>query len=309
MTVIDVGVDTVVVRSGGAGPPVDPALIEAALDWIDDPVGLYRDLPVAVGELWRAVMVAAAGESCRRIVVLHPDDWPPLRVERLLAAANTVADEVVATPRSRWSPDQRPADAHAASADLSRRRLARPLVLTATAAVLIGAAAAGLRPAPARQAATPPRAEVTAVPRVVEEGRIEAQVPGDWTLARVTGGPGSRRLQVTSPADSAVAVHITQSYAPEGTLTEAAQLIGQAITGQPAGVFVDLRADARFAGRPAVSYREIRPGRSVNWWIVVAGATRISVGCQSPPGHEDAVRAACEQAVASVRERGTAPPH
>jgi type VII secretion-associated protein (TIGR03931 family) len=309
MTVVDVGPDTV--RCDGAGPAIEPALVEAALDWIDEPVGLYLDRPVAVGELWRAVMVAAVGESCRRIVVVHPDDWPRQRVDRLLAAANTVADEVVATRRSQWSPDEVTDLADTPGED--RRRtvrsstLALALLVATAVAVLIGATVAVLRPAPARQAASPSRTEVAAEPRMVEEGRIAVLVPADWTVARVTGGPGSRRLQVSSPEDPDVAVHITQSYAPETTLTQAAEVLARAISGQVAGVFVDLRADARFAGRPAVSYREIRSGRSVSWWVVVAGTTRISVGCQSPPDAEEPVRAACEQAVASVRERGTDP--
>jgi type VII secretion-associated protein (TIGR03931 family) len=308
MTVIGVGPDTVL--SDGVGQAVEPALVEAARDWIDDPVGLYLDRPVAVSELWRAVMVAAAGESCRRIVVVHPDEWPRLRVERLLAAANTVADEVVATPRSEWSPEavaDLAADVAETPPEDRPRRMMRsaalvlPLLAAAAVAVLIGAAVAGFRPAPVRHAAEAPTS------RMVAEGRIAVQVPADWTVARVTGGPGSRRLQVTSPADPDVAIHITQSYAPEVTLTQAAQVLARAIAGQAAGVFVDLRSDARLAGRPAVTYREIRSGRSVDWWVVVAGATRISVGCQSPPGSEEAVRPACEQSVASVRERGTDP--
>lgn len=309
MTVIDVGPDSV--RSDGAGPAAEPALVEAALGWIDDPVGLYLDRPVAVGELWRAVMVAAAGESCRRIVVVHPDDWPRLRVERLLAAANTVADEVVATPRSQWAPGEVPDHAVTPRADRSRRQ-GRSVVLilaplaAAAVAVLVGGAVAGLRSAPARQAASPSRTEASAEPRTVEEGRVAVRVPADWTVDRVTSGPGSRRLQATSPADPAVAVHITQNYAPEATLTEAAQVLARAIAGQADGVFVDLRADGRF-GRPAVTYREIRSGRTVDWWVVVAGATRISVGCQSPTGADETVRAACEQAVVSARERGTDP--
>lgn len=139
----------------------------------------------------------------------------------------------------------------------------------------------------------------------IVEGRIAVTVPATWTLSRVTGGPGSRRLQVTSPVDPDLALHITSSYAPEATLADAAEVMGRAIAAQPAGLFVGLRADGQVAGRPAVTYREIRPGRVIDWAVVLAGVTRISVGCQSPPGREDAVRAACSAAVRSAHESGT----
>jgi type VII secretion-associated protein (TIGR03931 family) len=62
------------------------------------------------------------------------------------------------------------------------------------------------------------------------------------------------------------------------------------------------------AGRPAVTYREIRPGRVIRWSVVQAGSVRVCIGCQSAPGRDEAVRAACEQAVRSARELvGTEP--
>lgn len=139
----------------------------------------------------------------------------------------------------------------------------------------------------------------------VVEGRYAVALPSRWTVTRVTGGPGSRRLQATSPDDPDVAVHVTGSYAPETTLAEAARILARAINGQPAGVFVDFRADGRVADRPAITYREVRPGRVVDWAVVLDGSTRISVGCQNPPGRQAAVRTACAAAVASARERGT----
>lgn len=141
----------------------------------------------------------------------------------------------------------------------------------------------------------------------VSEGRYAVNVPPHWTVARVTGGPGSRRLQASSPADPAIALHITGSYAPETTLAQAADVLSRAMSEQPAGVFVDLRADAEVEGRPAVTYREVRQGRVIDWTVVLSGATRIGIGCQSPVGREGEVLAACAQAVQSARESGTDP--
>lgn len=136
----------------------------------------------------------------------------------------------------------------------------------------------------------------------VVEGRVGVEVPADWTVQRVTAGPGSRRVQATSPTDSAVAVHITQAYAPGGGLEDAATVLERAIAGEVRGVFVDFQPRGEPAGRPAVTYREIRTGRVVDWSVVQSGATRISIGCQSAPGREEAVRRICDQAVRSARE-------
>lgn len=298
MTAIEVGPGAVRVLSGGnddiCGP--DPALVRAALDWIDDPVGLYDDRPVRVADLWRAVVAALAGESCDRLVVVHPDGWPPHRIERVLAAANSVAADVVAVRHSGWTPAGQPEE-QAVSRPVRPHRPPR-WALGAAAAVTIVLVTACL--AAARRTSPPPPA--AGLPRTVTEGRVVVEVPPDWTLTRVTGGPGSRRLQVTSPVDPGIALHITQAYAPGATLAQAAELFAQAIAGRPAGLFVGLRPDARVFGRPAVVYREVRVGHVVDWTVVMAGSTRITVGCQSRPGDEQAVAAECEAAIRSARE-------
>ena len=159
---------------------------------------------------------------------------------------------------------------------------------------------------------TPGRAPVPAQPVAAAdstslvEGRIAVAIPPHWLVQRITAGPGSRRVQVSSPADADLALHITQSYAPETTLAEAAEVLGRAIADQPPGVFVDFRLADDVAGRPAVTYREVRAGRVIRWSVVLDRSTRISIGCQSAPGHEDNVRAVCDQAVRSAHEVGTA---
>lgn len=136
----------------------------------------------------------------------------------------------------------------------------------------------------------------------VLEGRVGVEVPAGWNVQRVTGGPGSRRVQVTSPTDSDIALHITQTYAPGGSLDDAAAMLQSAIADQVRGVFVDFQSHGRAAGRSAVTYREMRTGRVVEWSVLQSGATRISIGCQSAPGREEAVRPVCDQAVRTARE-------
>jgi type VII secretion-associated protein (TIGR03931 family) len=142
------------------------------------------------------------------------------------------------------------------------------------------------------------------------EGRVALTVPANWPTLRVLGGPGSARVQVTSPSDPEVGLHLTQSLVPEATqethepLEGIAERLKRAIDAEPAGVFVDFDPSGVSAGRSAVTYREIRPGHQVRWTVWLDGVVQISIGCQSRPGGEDAVREVCEQAVRSARAIG-----
>jgi type VII secretion-associated protein (TIGR03931 family) len=136
------------------------------------------------------------------------------------------------------------------------------------------------------------------------EGRITVRIPARWAITRITAGPGSRRIQASSPTTPNVALHVTQSYSPGEVLDRTADVLRHAIDEQPRGVFVDFNPADRRGGRPAVTYREVRFGRDVRWIVVLDGSTRISVGCQSAPGREDTVAEACERAVASAHESG-----
>ena len=145
------------------------------------------------------------------------------------------------------------------------------------------------------------------------EGRVALTVPANWPTQRVIGGPGSARVQVTSPSDPEVALHVTQSAVPDTTqekheareaLQGTAERLRRAIDTEPAGVFVDFNPSAVSVGRSAVTYREVRAGHQVRWTVMLDGAVQISIGCQSRPGSEDAVREVCEQAVRSAHAFG-----
>ncbi|OMC38795.1 type VII secretion-associated protein [Mycobacterium sp. GA-1841] len=129
------------------------------------------------------------------------------------------------------------------------------------------------------------------------EGGVGIQVPTGWTVQRIVDGPGSARLQVISPADPEVMIHLTQSAVGDGAV---ADTLREALQGQPAGVFVDFDPTVVIAGRPVVGYREVRSGREIRWAVFVDGPVRIAVGCQSPPGDGAAVRSACEAATRSA---------
>jgi type VII secretion-associated protein (TIGR03931 family) len=136
------------------------------------------------------------------------------------------------------------------------------------------------------------------------EGRVALTVPANWPAQRVITGPGSARVQVTSPSDPEVALHITQSPVVGDTLGGTAQRLKRAIEAERVGVFVDFNPTGLSAGRPAVTYREVRVGHQVRWTVWIDGPVRISIGCQSRPGDDGAVRDACEQAVRSAHAIG-----
>ena len=132
------------------------------------------------------------------------------------------------------------------------------------------------------------------------EGHVALEVPAEWLMRRVLTGPGSARVQITSPTDPEVALHVTQSRVT-GSLNATAEFLKSAIDVAPAGVFVDFDPADRNAGRPAVTYREIRAEHVIRWIVWVDQAIRISIGCQSRSGRDDAVRRACDLAVRSAR--------
>jgi type VII secretion-associated protein (TIGR03931 family) len=133
------------------------------------------------------------------------------------------------------------------------------------------------------------------------EGRVGVVVPAKWVVQRVTSGPGSARVQVISPTDADVAVHVTQSsLPPHQSHEQVAESLHSMLSQQPDGVFVDFNPSDRRVGLTVVTYRELRPDHHITWVVLVDGTLRIAIGCQSAPGYEDAVREVCDQAIRSA---------
>ncbi|WP_319430830.1 type VII secretion-associated protein [Mycobacterium sp. RTGN5] len=377
-TVLEIGPAAVVRSRTDRHTSIPAEMVAAALAGIDDTIVLLDERPVAVVDLWQRVIRANVETDCESLTVVHPTWWPRRRVDRVIDAARTVADDVRALSRSAAIAATEPATVVEIADDvIAISAPARPPVILARtddpgdiaaaleteagAPVLIDAppgvagaadfargvlgalrrrgavarlagvgdvapAASRVEPlptatprrrlAPALAAAsvtlvlcvigvsvarTHPRAPVLDAVDIVE-GHVTVRVPPQWALTRITAGPGSRRIQASSPTEPNIALHITQSHSPGETLDRTAEVLRQAITDEPRGVFVDFNPDDRRGGRPAVTYREVRVGRDISWAVVLDGSTRISVGCQSAPGRADTVAAACETAIASARE-------
>ncbi|MFZ1162332.1 type VII secretion-associated protein [Mycobacterium sp.] len=175
-----------------------------------------------------------------------------------------------------------------------RRRLRNLALVLPAVSVMIGVAALIRHPAPR---AGDPGISTT----YIVEGHVAVQVPDQWPMRRVLAGPGSARVQISSPSDPEVALHVTQSRVALGSLDATAEFLKSAIDGAPAGVFVDFNPAGRSAGRAAVTYREIRPGHDIRWTVWVDTAVRISIGCQSRHDRDDAVNRECDVAIRSAR--------
>jgi type VII secretion-associated protein (TIGR03931 family) len=177
-----------------------------------------------------------------------------------------------------------------------RRRLAQPRVAALAGAglvvVALACAAAGYGADDAHDSA--PAATAWLV-----EGRVAVEVPADWATERILTGPGSARVQVLSPWEPHVAIHVTQSPGQE-SLAAAAEVLRAVLDDQPDGVFVEFTASARRAGRAAITYREIRAEHHVDWTVMLDSGVRIAIGCQHPPDGP-APQPVCDQAIRSAR--------
>jgi type VII secretion-associated protein (TIGR03931 family) len=236
------------------------------------------DAPATIaGASTLATMIAdRVRRTCADLMVVYVDD---ARLQRLAVAAFSIPEEEDAPGPPRGGHGRR-----------TRVRAALLVAAAASAATLaVGIGGRHSAPAPA------------AVPTTfLVEGRVALSVPAHWRVERVVGGPGSARVQVTSPSDPEVALHVTQSRVARETLAAAAESLKRAIDAEPSGVFVDFNPSATSAGRPAVTYREVRPIHEIRWTVLLDGPVRISIGCQSRTGAQAAILDVCEQAVRSA---------
>lgn len=137
---------------------------------------------------------------------------------------------------------------------------------------------------------------------VVREGGVAVNVPALWPVDAVTDGTGSARLQVNSPLSDEAALHITQSRVPQGeSLERTAGALRRLVAAEAPGIFVDFNPTGMRAGRPAVTYVEIRQRHDIRWNVFVDDTVRISIGCQSARGREEDIAGACDEAVRSAR--------
>lgn len=154
---------------------------------------------------------------------------------------------------------------------------------------------------------------------LLTEGRVTVRIPVGWVARRVTGGPGSPRVEVTAPGEnvaapgenvtapgenvaapgeSAAAILLTQSMGGPDLASTAAVLVA-ALRVQPAGVFSALRTDDHRGGRAVLSYTETRADHEIAWAVFLDGRVRIAIGCRQPPTGV-VIRRHCDEAIRSA---------
>lgn len=179
----------------------------------------------------------------------------------------------------------------------ARRRSLRSARRVAAASASVAAALLGVE---VRHRHPAPRESSFSTTFIVE-GHVAVEVPAGWPTRRIVAGPGSARVQITSPTDPDVALHVTQSRVALPGLDATADFLKTAIDAAPVGVFVDFNPRDHRAGRPVVTYREIRAGHEIRWTVWVDALVRISIGCQNPSDRPYAVSRECELAIRTAR--------
>ncbi|MEC4616128.1 type VII secretion-associated protein [Tsukamurella tyrosinosolvens] len=178
-------------------------------------------------------------------------------------------------------------------------RVPRRWPLVAAGAGTVGVVAAG---AVACLPGSPPSAPERPAPpaetfvRVAFDG-ASVDLPQGWAVTE--SGP-DRRLAEADDGRRVTVVR-TRLRAPSDIAAVAADL-ESALARRSDQRITDLNPKTQVAGREVIGYRErIDAERFVDWYVVVAGAAQLSVGCEA--GRTAAPLAgACERAVGSVRE-------
>jgi type VII secretion-associated protein (TIGR03931 family) len=283
--IVEIAEDFVVVHVLTETPAVVPrvgdprAVIDAIVARIDDSDAVI-DVPFGIAGAMRLAAELARILRARGVEVSVTDD------RRVLRAAESGRARRRSPVRLR-RPGRLPT------------RLVQPRVAALAGAGLVVAAlacaAAGYDP-------DDPDDSAPAETAWLVEGRVAVEVPADWTTERIVSGPGSARVQVLSPWERHVAIHVTQSPG-QVSLAAAAEALRAVLDDQPDGVFVELLAIDRRADRAVITYREIREQHHVDWTVMLDGGVRIAIGCQHAPDGP-APQPACDRAIRSARTLG-----
>ncbi|MEH3157175.1 MAG: type VII secretion-associated protein [Gordonia paraffinivorans] len=133
-------------------------------------------------------------------------------------------------------------------------------------------------------------------------GRVSLTVPADWRRTSdppdATGAIGF--TSIAAPDDDRRILIVENSVRVDSTLDSVATSLRNRLAQRGADSVAEFSADTTFAGRRVVSYRETPgSGAPIRWYVVVASALQVSVGCQ-PGSRGESVDDACAAAVGSV---------
>ncbi|MCD2189431.1 type VII secretion-associated protein [Actinomycetospora soli] len=179
----------------------------------------------------------------------------------------------------------------------SARRRAGLVAAATVAVVVVILAVAGLRGGDTPSAGATP-------PTVVSVFAHAYELPAGWTT---DGSDAESRRSRIRPAGqptgpNLIAVQESALATPDPVAARSQLLAGFEAARSAGGGVSDLRPETTFAGRDAATYRQVPvPGTTVDWVVLFLGATQISVGCRHDDASRDAVLAACERVVGTLR--------
>jgi type VII secretion-associated protein (TIGR03931 family) len=133
-------------------------------------------------------------------------------------------------------------------------------------------------------------------------GRVSLTVPAGWRRTSdppdATGAIGF--TSIASPDDDRRILLVQNAVRADSTPASVATSLRNRLGQRGADAVAEFSADTTFAGRRVISYRETPgSGAPIRWYVVVASALQVSVGCQ-PGSQGQAIDAACASAVGSV---------
>ncbi|GEE01863.1 hypothetical protein nbrc107696_23090 [Gordonia spumicola] len=172
-----------------------------------------------------------------------------------------------------------------------RRRLAVAAVVAGVLA--LGVAWAAVREHPALAAAV----------RAERVGGVVVDIPGDWRRSelddRRVDGSGTRAVFADPDDGSRIVVVVTPLRAGSSRDSVAVSLRNR-LAQRGDDVVREFSADASYAGRSVIAYRETpASGSSIAWYVHVAGDRQVSIGCQRGTG-DVPIDDACAGAVRSL---------
>ncbi|MCD2192513.1 type VII secretion-associated protein [Actinomycetospora endophytica] len=222
------------------------------------------------------------GPGVHPVAVASDPDGPTRRIAHpLVPASRALVRTETPGGAARWSP---------------RRRAA--VVAAATAAVVVLVlVVAGLRGGGGGAATAAP-------PTVVSAFSHAYELPAGWVP---DGTDAASRRSRIRPVDqprgpNLIAVQESALASPDPAGARAQLLAGFEAARTAGGGVSDLQPDTTFGGRQVATYRQVAaPGTTVEWVVVFAGATQLSVGCRHDDPGRDTVIAACARVVSTLR--------
>jgi type VII secretion-associated protein (TIGR03931 family) len=226
--------------------------------------------------------VTRGGVAYPAVAAVSDPDGPTMRIARPLVPSSRalVRTETPTGGAGHWSP----------------RRRAGVVAAVTAAVVAVVLAVVGLQGGGGSATAAPPT--------VVSAFAHAYELPAGWVP---DGTDAASRRSRIRPVDqprgpNLIAVQESALSSPDPQTARAQLLAGFEAARVGGGGVSDLQPDTIYASRKVATYRQVAaPGTTVQWVVLFAGTTQLSVGCRHDDQDGDAVLAACARVVSTLR--------